>query len=395
MSENIKKVQVVAELKGGTNTEKVIITSLSMLGCQVRLTFRLRPEQFVVLRLYDNQEGKGFSPYGPIKSTVESFRQSKSDPKAFYARLNFNDMVKPDQGVERIINPEKFAGISKPKTITTTKNSIRGILVRCHMCLQDEIPHYVLQFRSMLTKSNIFGVPSYYQALSGQDFCDYNLIRVSVCPKCYFASNDVKFFQRAKEGEGFSPPPFNKKVIADSWNDTIEDRKKIVEPLLDGFYGEDRTLEQALLSYDLAIMTSDEVFKADAAKEEKRRNFTPIRTSISYLMFKAELLMANKQPEEAGKILEEVIERMEKIFPYLNDEPSIKAGFLMGMVSLYQNDLTRVKTYLSFLRDYNRDGKVKKGSDEFKTLQIKETKMSDAYLDKEDYSKDVLKSFHM
>lgn len=395
MSEKTKKVQVVAELKGGTNTEKVVITNLSMIDCQIRLTFRLRPEQFVVIRLYDHQGEKGFSPYNPMKGTVDSFRQSKTDPKVFYAKVSFNDIPKPDQGVERILNPGKFAGLGKSKKIEAKKNSLRGVSVRCHMCLHDEIPFWMLQYRCMLTKANIFGVPSYYQALTGQDFCDYNLIRVAVCPKCYFATNDVNFFQRSKEGEGFTPPPFDKKMIAEFWKEGIEERRKLVAPHEEGFYGEERTLEQALLSYDLGVMTCDAIFKADEEKEEKRRNYTPSRNAVSYLMFKAELLMANNQAEKAEKVLDEVVARLEKIFIYLNDEPSIKAGFLMGMISLYQNDTPRVKKYLSFLRDYNRDGKVKQGSDEFKTLIIKETKMSDAYQDKEDYSKDNLKSFHM
>ncbi|HFE38809.1 MAG TPA: hypothetical protein ENK06_10400, partial [Gammaproteobacteria bacterium] len=63
MSEEFKKVKVVADLTVGTKAEKVVIKSLSMTGCHARLTFKLRPRESVVLRFYENQEENGFSSF--------------------------------------------------------------------------------------------------------------------------------------------------------------------------------------------------------------------------------------------------------------------------------------------------------------------------------------------
>ncbi len=394
MSDGAKPLDFVAELVVGTNTEKVAISALSMTDCTIRLPRSLAPRQFVILRLYENQEDGKPIPFKAIKATVERAQKSKADSRICNAKIRFNDTIRKDHGVTQILFPEKFAQTGKSQSFKTENSCLRGVSVRCHMCGQGDVPFLLLQKRKMLTKENIFGVPSYVKSLPGQDFCDYNLLRMSVCPKCYFSSSDILHFQKPTEKESFPAPPFDKGIILDEWTKSIPQRKKRIESLLDGFFDEKRSFEQALIAYDLGVMTSDEVFKVDKRKDIKYRNYDPKRQAVSYLMFKAELLMSHDQPQAADKTLEEASARLEEIFPFLNDEPCIKAGFLMGMFGLYFDDKKQIRRALSFLRGYNQDGKVKKGSDEYKTLHIKVNKLNEAYEDQADYNKDNLKSFH-
>jgi len=374
-----------AELAVGTSTKKVVISELSMTSCVARLTFRVKPFQRGMLRLIDDKTDK---PFKPIKTTIESVSQKKSDPEAYYTVIKFNDMVKANHGVVQLLKSDNSsADDNEQPVVRANKNSLRVSPVSCRMCAQQHIPFWALQSRSMLTKSNIFEVPSYVEALPRKDFCDFNLIRIIVCPSCYFASNDIQDFKKASTDDELVKPPFKKERIIEHWNANIEERRSLVEPHLNGFFSEERSLEQGLLSYDLAIITSNEIFRADEDKDPKRRNYNPIRKIVYYLLIKAEVLMINDRVEEAQKLLEMVLNRLEEIFPFLNNEPSIRAGFLMGMLGLYFEEYRKVAQNLTFLKGYNQDEHLRKSSDEYKTLTTTTKKLDEAFQNRDEYSK--------
>jgi len=388
MSEETNDEKFIAEIKVGTNTEKVTLSDLSMTSCVARVTFSVRPFQVAILKIYENNGNGQVSAFKPIKSTIESFTHKKSDPKAYYAKIKFNDMVKASQGLVQLIHVRKNTKeVKKYTSIPVHKNSLRVVSVSCRMCSQKRIPFLVLQSRSMLTKANIFEVPSYVEAIPGRDFCDYNLIRITVCPNCYFSSSYESDFEKESGKKSLLKAPFDKEAIVEQWMQNTSERKKLVESQLQGFFDENRNVKQALISYDLAIMTNDAIFKAEEAKDIRRRDYNTARKSVFYQMFKAELLVTNNQPEEAQKLLKETAIRLEEIFPYLDNEPSIRAGFLLGMLNLYFEEYRKVGQYLTFLRSFNQDGILKEGSEEYKTLTTNTKKLDEAFQNREEYSK--------
>jgi len=394
MSGDAREVHIVAELKVGAKREKVIVSNLSMTSCVARITFGVRPYQNAVLRLYQDKGTEGFSPFRPIKAVIESYSHKKSDPKAYYAKIKFNEMVEASQGVVQLIHQSKSTKEVKTEDNTTVlKNSLRIVSVSCRMCSQEHIPFLVLQSRSMLTRANIFEVPSYVEAMPGRDFCDYNLIRIVVCPNCYFASSYESDFEKETGKKDLNRPPFDAKAISEQWIKSIPERKAILESHFKNFFNENRNVKQALISYDLAIMTNDAIFSIEKAKDVKRRDYNTARKSIFYRMFKAELLMTNNQQEKAQTLLQETANHLEEIFPYLNNEPSIRAGFLLGMLGLYFEEYRKVGQYLSFLKSYNQEGTLNEGSDEYKTLTTNTKKLDEAYQSREEYSKANLTRF--
>lgn len=394
MSDQATEKRIIAELKVGSKKEKVTISQLSMTSCVARVTFSVRPYQIAILRLYEIKENGEVSAFKSIKSTIESYTHKKSDPKAFYAKIKFSGMVGASQGIVQLMHLGKNTKeIKKDTSIPIRKNSLRIVSVSCRMCSEKHIPFWVLQSRSMITKANIFEVPSYVEAMPGRDFCDYNLLRVIVCPNCFFASSYENDFEKETRKETQLQAPFDKETIVEKWMLNISKRKKLLESHLDGFFGEDRNVKQALLSYDLAIITNDAIFEIEEAKDEKRRDYNMARKSVFYQMFKAELLMTNNQPEAAQKLLKETATRLEEIFPYLNNEPSIRAGFLLGMLSLYFEEYRKVGQYLTFLRSYNQEGILKEGSAEYKTLMTNIKKLDEAFQSREEYSKTKLTRF--
>jgi len=394
MTKEEKDERFIAELKVGSKKEKVILSELSMISCVARVTFSVRPFQAAILRLYENHGDGQVSAFKPIKSTIESYTHKKSDPTVFYVKIKFNNAVKVNQGVVQLIQLRKNTKeIKEDASIPVCKNSLRVVSVSCRMCSQKRIPFLVLQSRSMLTKANIFEVPSYVEAIPGRDFCDYNLIRVTVCPSCYFASSYEIDFEKESGKKNQLKAPFNKEAIVEQWMKSTSERKKLVETNLTGFFDENRNLKQALISYDLAIMTNDAIFKVEEVKDIRRRNYNTARKSIFYQMFKAELLMANNQPGEAQKLLKEAAFRLEEIFPYLNNEPCIRAGFLLGMLNLYFEEYRKVGQYLTFLKSFNQDDILNEGSEEYKTLMTNSKKLDEAFQNRAEYSKSKLTRF--
>ncbi|MDH5694249.1 MAG: hypothetical protein OEZ47_14215 [Gammaproteobacteria bacterium] len=277
-----------------------------------------------------------------------------------------------------------------------TKNkSLLIIPVTCHMCGAEHIPHLSLQRRTMEAQNNIFGVPQYIKALPGKDFCDYNLIRVTICPKCFFSSAYIDDFISESNLKKEHPEPFDKAPILRHWLEGAAKRREKMESFLENLNGEERSAKQALASYTLAICSCNEVGKLQEARNEKSRDYSGMLRSVNYMLTKAELLMAHKKSQDAKKYAKAALEKLKEIFPYLKRESSIKAGYLIGMLGLYFDSTKTVGQSLNFLREYEKNNKVRAGTDEHKALVSSLKKMTEAYQHREEYSQSQLNGFNI
>ena len=268
------------------------------------------------------------------------------------------------------------------------------INVTCFMCGEEHLPFYALQRRTMVSKTNIFNISQYSEAIKGREFCNYNLNRVTVCPNCYFASGHVSDYMSESSVKKENAEPFNKDLIEKKWQDSIGKRKKSAEPYLKGLFGEKRSTKQAVFTYNLAISSCNAIMKTEMIKKEGSRNYTYALKSVFYMLIKAELVMSKNKISDAESIAQLALQKLEEIFPYLKRESSVKAAFLMGMLGLYFEKSKIVSQSMGFLQQYDKHNKVKFGSAEQKTLVISLKQMREAYESRDEFSRKKLEGFN-
>ncbi|MDH5545112.1 MAG: DUF2225 domain-containing protein [Gammaproteobacteria bacterium] len=392
---------IIALIKVGADTGKMAITELSMQGCSSLTKLPLTKSQPVILHLLQEKANGKYGAYQPISAVVQSATRDKTN--IYQVTLSFKGAIAANQGVAQILE-KKQGAIARDKqghahsalgmietSLEVTHPSLYVIPMRCHLCDQEHIPFISLQSRTMESKMNIFGVPQYRNALPGKEFCDYNLLRITVCPKCFFASGETSDFIREKEKS--ATEPFSKEVIVEHWLNSIAERQTLIGTNSIGFFSENRSVEQALISYDLAVLSSNALLTIQEQKHERTRNYEVARKGVASMLIKAELLMSNKKPKEAQLILKNALKRLLEIFPFLTKESSIKAAFLMGMLGLYFENGKIAGENLNFLRQYEQNNRIRFNSEEQKTLNTSRKMLEDAYQNRADFSFRALKGF--
>jgi len=240
----------------------------------------------------------------------------------------------------------------------------------------------------MITESNIFGVSSYVRSAGKLKFCDFNLIQVASCSKCGFSSNEKEHFKRMKTSvASFAVDEFKK-----GWEEKISTSLKKAKDSGEKFYGEDRDPQQGIVSYDLAISTYEQM--VSISKDDQKKG-AALRKQASMLMTQAELLMENKQRDAAEKNLQKVVEILEPIFERLKGIDLIHVCLLLFQIKIYLNDLQGAAQYMKFMDNYDTEGKLEEGTEEFKALKVSSAKLKATFDDREILTKEKLNHFHL
>lgn len=388
--ENIEefRTNLRAKLSVAHVHDLVTITQISRAGCEIRMPDFVQRQQMAELCLPHDD---GF--YLPIKAKVDTCTHKQKEGNGYAIKLKFEGSVNLSQGLVQLLEilaREK----SREEQATTPKtdgnNSLTTVNVTCHMCGEKHIPFRMLQKKSMLSKINVFGAPSYTDALPGKDFCDFNLLRVCVCPSCYFASSTIRDFIKEKSTVA-AFPIFDREPLEKPWKAELELRAKLITTDKEGFFTEDRNFEQALCTYDLALASCDFRYRIEQEKDKRIQNHRLMQKSVVYIMIKAEMLMTKQRKEEAETLLKTAMPRLENSFPYLEDEDSIKAAHLLSMLCLYFEEYKKFAKLYQFLKEYNKDKHLKEGADAYRTLNVSLTQIKDAYQNREDFSRKNLK----
>ena len=272
--------------------------------------------------------------------------------------------------------------------------SLLIIPVTCHMCGEEHIPFYSLQRRTMTTRTNIFGVYQYNEALPGKEFCNYNLIRVAICPHCYFSSGYTNDFISESSVKKNQSEPFDKGSIVDQWLASKSKRQDLVAPYRENLFSESRKIKQSLLAYSLALLSTKAILKTELVKKETSRDYSVELKAVSYMMIKAELLMSHNKSTEAVKIAKSALEKLQVISPFLRREAGIKAGYLMGMLGLYFEIPKIISESFIFLQQYDKRNKVKFGTEEHKAWVTSLQKFTEAYQSRDEFSHKNMNGFN-
>lgn len=366
-----------------------------MKSCRANVPVSVTRQQSVVLQFTENKGNGKLEAYKPITAIVDAVtKRNHHDAPIYDVTLTFQGTITASHGVAQMLEPPpKTKHQHAEATLDNQNKSIFIIPVTCHLCGQKQIPFRALQRHTIAGSSNIFGVQQFKEALPGKEYCNYNLLRVTVCPACFFASGYADDFIRESKTVKEIPEPFDKEPILAQWNASISARKNVIASKLDGFFSENRSLEQAVLAYDLAVISSNEILKTEQKKNERVRNYAVALKSVFYRLIKAEVLMSNKKTAEAENLLIDAQQYLTEIFPYLKRDASIKAAFLMAMLGLYFETPKAVADNIQFLQQYDKTNKVRFGTEEHKTLLSSLKKISAAYQSRGEFSRKKLKGF--
>ena len=383
--EERKKVKVVADVVIQEETQKMICGDLSMHGCMLLVPRMINPKTRVLIRFYLESASDGIlKAHTPIPSIVRWCKANKQNPKILLAGIQFISVASAAQGVPQILHPERFKKAPKKKIILNNK-SLRGIEVECPVCGETDIVYLALRAKTMRTQANIFGIPTYIKEMPGKDFCDYNLHQVTVCPKCYFASNDIQFFQR-KDQES-TELPFALRPFAKTWKPLIATHQaKIGEN--DRIFTEKRTAEDANLAYTLAMNALDILI-------QQEEDYSFPRKKIGLAMMFAEVLMSQGKRKEAEEQIQMASDLGQKIFTHLDGEAIIRMALLISLINIYLQKYENVSQYMGFLQNYDPEGEIPSDSQEGKILRFAQQILLKTYQDRAMYAKDKLKKFHL
>ena len=312
----------------------------------------------------------------------------KYDDGCYMVRATFEQKLADFHGILQLIHPENYAVVSDGGFFKPTKDSLLGSYVRCYICDNPDIKFFVLHSKSMIIESNIFGVPSYIRSAGKMEFCDFNLIQVASCSKCGFSSNDREHFKRLKSDS----PSFSVEKFSEGWDEKISPLLKKAQQSSDKFYSEERDMSQGMLSYELAISTFEHLASINSDLQKKTEW---LRKQSSMLMTLSELQMENKQRDVAEKNLNKVFELWQPVFENLKGTVIINVCVLLFQIKIYFSDLQIAANYMKFLDNYDRNGELEEGTEEYKALKLGAAKLKATFDDREILTKEKLKHFRL
>lgn len=389
--EERRRVVFPARLNVFEHRENVVGIDLSKGGCKIRCSRPINVLTKVILEIYGKSQCKEeqFTPYDPIPAVVRWCRPS-SDGEQHNIGLQFSNPVTESHGVLQLIQPERFE--PKVRKMLTTHTALIGKYVSCHVCGQGKIPFYALRSKSILIRSNIFGTPTYVKPLGDRDYCDFNLLQVTICPGCYFAANGEEYFRVTSEDE----VPFDSVSFYQEWKETVEERRLMVAPQADALFSEERSWQQALLSYQLA----EDTFRALCALNPESGEY--VRKLANVLVTHAQVLMAGestggggKEREQAERLLQEASEVLQEKFTVLTEIQTIRAALLISTIGVYFGDMKAVGQFMKYLDNFDRDNQLDPKSEQAKVLRLTQARLNDIFQDRELYHRDKLNSFFL
>lgn len=199
-----------------------------------------------------------------------------ASPEGGYAALRagaIHHLVKPVDTTGLATLLENLLGLGPPELPVEQREPLkraptnRSLYARSLQCAFHESPTefygYCLRSKTQFVDMNLFDIPRYAKAVRGADHCNFLLVEVRVCPDCFFATNEDRYYhmltKRTGAGLGFSPAR-KARVLMERG---AAKRGKQGKPLGEHVWNEERTPAEALAAYQLAILSSRTLYDSD------------------------------------------------------------------------------------------------------------------------------------
>lgn len=283
---------------------------------------------------------------------------------------------------------------NKPITIIEEKfvvepcnNAVTSIKLGCFICdSKREIKIFKLVPDSQKQKSNIFGVATYHESNKDYDYIDFNKLRVSICPTCYFASVENRLFKRKRVRElphDIAHPEFIK-----YWLQKKSKHRLLFKSHPD-MYSLERSVAVVTKIYQLAI-------DVNRVLRQINKNESKQWSEIVLGLHLAEILMSADKRQSAEK---QLIRTQKAAIQYFSQTPkrlsiiAFKNAKVIILISLYFAKYEVAGSYLEFFKQassHKSDGVSDEEQHELDKI-YKDVQM--VYKNKEHYLKQNLNGF--
>lgn len=241
-----------------------------------------------------------------------------------------------------------------------------------------EFKSFFLKPNSQIMKPSFFLVPEYVGPTEGNDSCNFTALEVSVCPKTFFASNNINFFKHVKNPSNvFLEDVALQKAILPTLLE-IQDRGISIPTSM---YSVGRSVENAILAYNLAIRTSEALYKHDSTR------FAMELGKIGEYSLKAALLSKLiKSIDREREFLNSAHQYYRKSLPTVSGEEFFRRCFRLVALSVYLENYTAAKEETSLLIKYFQTNSSKIKQDEAPRIKKYIKWVGDIYNAKEAFS---------
>ncbi len=239
-----------------------------------------------------------------------------------------------------------------PSTTRHVEGNSSLLIHQAHCPFHDEpapVDRYVLRAGRIETEMSFFDIPVYKAAARGADFVDFNLLSVTVCPQCLFASNDPTHFM----------DPAEKTLKPIEWTPATRNavigrtpvRKALAKGLTADFFTEARTPQQALVAYALAIDSASTIYECN-------RYAMPIEL-LRLANHHLRLMHLHEMLKSPVSALEEnaqaAYDWLKKAFPLLEGVGLYKTIYQLVAVALWMGEDKAAHQYMSRLVELERE----------------------------------------
>ncbi|MBN2711018.1 MAG: Crp/Fnr family transcriptional regulator [Planctomycetes bacterium] len=175
---------------------------------------------------------------------------------------------KPEDPKQDDATKEIEPAVSLPESLPEGKQPlfVRNVFCPAHDC-KEAFPLFFLKKGAQVFGRDEFGITVYERGQNGYAPIDYTLQEVHVCPECCFATNSPENFlpgaNRSKTTGFFTIRKSVKEMLAFG----LDVRKALVATLPDQelLFSHERGVREAMVSYELALMTARTFYESDRA----------------------------------------------------------------------------------------------------------------------------------
>ena len=261
----------------------------------------LIPGVFIILRVQKDSIEESY--HAPIHATVLSAKENPLRKGEYLVRAEFKQVIQAGHGIHGHMKPGRVYPGQSPDfgTGLSPNPSLTLRYVGCPLCKETGIPFWSLKPHVLLETRNFFGLPVYHDPFPGYETCDFHLLRVTVCPCCFFSSARQDDFCPQPE----QLPEFQVVEMKQRWKSQCLELKAAVHGLPKSFGTHLRTLEQGIMACEIGIETMLTLLDSGESHERRFDSTTLCLIQADLLNHLGKTKDANARRRKALELLEQ------------------------------------------------------------------------------------------
>mgnify|MGYP005634136669 CR=1 FL=1 len=266
-------------------------------------------------------------------------------------------------------------------------SSILNREFECFACgSETKVKAFQLKPHTQEPQRNIFGITTFEESAREHDFIDYNLIKIIICPSCFFASQSKELFRRNTNEEApklLTNPEFKK-----NWFNEVDARKAMFGDKMGEISTIKRSASTVVKSYQLAISVAEML---GTANNDNNQMWQAVTLTLTL----AEILMNYGKVKSAEEYLSKAQEKAEFLFKNSAEYVvTFRAARVLFYIGLYLNDVQTAGPYVEFLKDTQMHKLEELEPNEMTILKKVFGETRKALSDRAEYKKENLIGFH-